>query len=168
MSVPQKLPPLEMHELQAIQLALTQCKALVGPLLEVLHAIQQRLGFVPPAAVPIIAQELNLSRAEVHGVVTFYHHFRQHAAARHVVQICRAEACQAMGAEALAQHATARLRTAFHDTSADGEFTLEPVYCFGNCALGPAVCVDGTLYGRVDSQRFDELIAMDGHGKADV
>lgn len=130
-----------------------------GCLLEVLHAVQNALGHVPSAAVPVIAEELNLSRAEVHGVVTFYHHFRHAPAGRHTVQICRAESCQAVGGEALAEHAKRRLGVDFKQTTADGVVTLEPVYCLGNCACSPAVMLDGELHGRVTPQRFDELIA---------
>lgn len=130
-----------------------------GPLLEILHAIQGALGHVPDAAVAVVAEGLNLSRADVHGVVTFYHHFRNTTPARHVVQVCRAESCQAVGAEALAAHARERLGVEFHASTADGQFTLEPVYCLGNCACSPAVMIDGQLHGRVTPQRFDALIA---------
>lgn len=129
-----------------------------GPLLLVLHAIQDRLGYIPPEAVPIVAQGLNLSRAEVHGVVTFYHYFRQTPPGKHVVQLCRAEACQAMNATHLEAHAKARLGIDYHQTTTDGSFSLEPVYCLGNCACSPAVMIDGKLHGRVSAQRFDELI----------
>lgn len=130
-----------------------------GPLLLVLHAIQDELGFIPTEAVPLVAEGLNLSRAEVHGVVTFYHYFRQSPPGRHVVQLCRAEACQAMQAEQLATHVQQRLAIGFHQTSADGRFTLEPVYCLGNCACSPAMMIDGELYGRVSPARFDEVLA---------
>ena len=129
-----------------------------GPLLLVLHAIQDELGFIPSDAIPLVAQGLNLSRAEVHGVVTFYHYFREQPAGRHVVQLCRAEACQAMGANNLAQHAKRRLGADFHATSPDGEVTLEAVYCLGNCARAPAMLVDGELHGCVSAQRFDAVI----------
>jgi formate dehydrogenase subunit gamma len=130
-----------------------------GPLLLVLHAVQKRLGFVPEDAIPYIAERLNLSRAEVHGVVSFYHHFRRTPPGRHVVQICRAESCQAMGAEHLAQHARERLGIQFHETTPDGAFSLEPVYCLGNCACSPAVMIDEELFGRVSPDRFDALLA---------
>ncbi len=136
-----------------------------GPLLEVLHGIQDELGFVPPGAVPLIANELNLSRAEVHGVVTFYHHFRHAPPGRHVVQICRAESCQALGAEQLAEHARKRLGIDFHQTTPDGAFSLEPVYCLGNCACSPAVMIDGELYGRVSDASFDALVKEREAGK---
>ncbi|HKQ80687.1 MAG TPA: formate dehydrogenase subunit gamma [Steroidobacteraceae bacterium] len=130
-----------------------------GPLLLVLHAVQQKYGYVPEEAVPFIAERLNLSRAEVHGVISFYHYFRRTAPGKHLVQVCRAEACQSMGAEHLAQHAQRRLQIQFHETTADGRFSLEPVYCLGNCACSPAVMIDGELFGRVSPQRFDALLA---------
>ncbi len=129
-----------------------------GGLLPLLHAIQDALGFVPPDAVARIAQALNLSRAEVHGVITFYHDFRTAPPGRHVVKLCRAEACQAMGSEALEAHARARLGVDFRETTANGAITLEPVYCLGNCALSPAVMIDGQLHGRVSSERLDRLM----------
>lgn len=135
-------------------------KATAGPLLPILHAVQAALGHVPKDAVPLIASELNLTRAEVHGVLSFYHYFRQEPAGRHVVHICRAEACQAVGAVALEAHAKKSLGIDFHQTTADGAVTLEPVFCLGNCALGPSVMIDQRLQGRVSPQRFDELIAQ--------
>jgi len=129
-----------------------------GPLLPLLHAVQEELGCIPPEAVPRIAEALNLSRAEVHGVISFYHYFRQHKPGRHVVQLCRAEACQAMNGQATEAHARSRLGVDYHGTSADGAFTLEAAYCLGNCAAGPSVMIDGKLYGRVTPQRFDELL----------
>jgi formate dehydrogenase subunit gamma len=130
-----------------------------GPCIEVLHAVQAALGYVPPEAVPIIAEALNLSRAEVHGVVTFYHFFRETPPGKHTVSICRAEACQSMGADDLVAHAKRRLGVDFHETTADGTFSLEPVFCLGNCACSPAAMIDGRLYGRVTPKRFDELVA---------
>lgn len=130
-----------------------------GPLIEVLHAIQAELGYVPPAAVPLVASELNLSRAEVHGVVSFYHFFRSTPPGVHTVSVCRAESCQAVGGEALAAHARRRLGVDFHQTTPDGRFSLEPVYCLGNCACSPAVMIDGRLHGRVSPERFDTLLA---------
>jgi len=129
-----------------------------GALLEILHGVQAELGYVPPAAVPVLAAELNLSRAEVHGVVTFYHFFRQAAGGKHTVRVCQAEACQSMGAEKLTEHVKTALGVDFHETTADGRFTLEPVYCLGNCACSPAVMRDGDIFGRVSPERFDELL----------
>ena len=130
-----------------------------GALLPILHAIQDEIGYLPEAAVGIVAEVLNLSRAEVHGVLTFYHFFRTQPAGKHIVYLCRAEACQSMGARALEQHARTRLGVDLHGTTADGRFTLEPVYCLGNCALSPAVMVDETVYGRVTPERLDEILA---------
>ena len=130
-----------------------------GPLLEVLHGVQHALGHVPAGAVPIIASVLNLSRAEVHGVVTFYHHFRDTPPGRRTVQICRAEACQSMRGMALEEHAKARLGVDFHETTADGKFSLEPVYCLGNCACAPSIMIGDEIYGRVTPAIFDELIS---------
>jgi formate dehydrogenase subunit gamma len=133
-----------------------------GPLLEVLHSLQATLGWIPPAAIPQLANELNLSRAEVHGVVTFYHDFRDTPPAATQVRICRAEACQSVGARELAEHARQRLGIDYGETTPDGSFALDQVFCFGNCALGPAVEVGGMLYGRVDADRLDSR--LDGEG----
>jgi formate dehydrogenase subunit gamma len=130
-----------------------------GALLPILHAVQDALGHVPKAAVPLIAQALNLSRAEVHGVVTYYHHFRSEAPGRHVVQVCRAEACQALGAEALLAQAQSVLGCPSHGTRADGAVSLEPVYCLGLCALSPAVMIDDRLHGRMTAQRLQAIAA---------
>jgi formate dehydrogenase subunit gamma len=125
----------------------------------IFHAVQESLGYVPKDSVPLIAQALNLSLAEVHGVLTFYHYFRQSPPGRHVVHLCRAEACQAVGAVELEAHAKRSLGIDFHGTTPDGAVSLEPVYCLGNCALGPSVMIDEQLKGRVSPRRFDELIA---------
>lgn len=129
-------------------------------LLPVLHHIQDALGFVPPALVPEIAVALSLSRAEVHGVLTYYHHFRSAPAGRHVVQICQAEACRANGAEGLMAHASARLACAPGHTRADGAVTLEPVYCLGLCATGPAAMVDDQLRSRVSAALLEAWAAQ--------
>jgi formate dehydrogenase subunit gamma len=129
-----------------------------GALLPILHSIQDELGYVPETAVPIIADVLNLSRAEVHGVVTFYHFFRMQPPGRHTFYVCRAEACQSMGSRKLEQYVRQKLGVDFHETTADGRFTLEPVYCLGNCACSPAVMVDETVYGRVTPERIDEIV----------
>ncbi|HEY6417958.1 MAG TPA: formate dehydrogenase subunit gamma [Candidatus Binataceae bacterium] len=130
-----------------------------GALMPVLHAVQEHFGCVPPDAVPAIARALNLSRAEVHGVVSFYHDFRSEPAGRHLIRVCRAESCQAMGAVELAAHIQRRLGIEFGQTSGDGAFTLEPVYCLGNCACSPAIVVGDDLHGRVTPARFDALLA---------
>ncbi len=133
---------------------------LPGALLPVLHAVQDRFGHVPPAVVPRIAKALNLSRAEVHGVISYYHHFRQTPGGRHILRLCRAEACQAVGADALAAHVRHSLAIDFHETSADGVLTLEPAYCLGQCAIGPALLIDDDIHARVTPDRFDRLIAQ--------
>ncbi|MBA5801185.1 formate dehydrogenase subunit gamma [Rhizobium changzhiense] len=132
---------------------------LEGPLLPILHEVQQEFGYVPQEAMPVIAEELNLSRAEVHGVVTFYHDYRDHPAGRHVLKLCRAEACQSMGGDALAERVKALLGIDFHQTTLDGSVTLEPVYCLGLCACAPAAMLDGEVYGRVDDRTAAELVA---------
>ncbi|HEY3729997.1 MAG TPA: formate dehydrogenase subunit gamma [Steroidobacteraceae bacterium] len=149
-------------ERRAVRESVQQNRALEGNLLPILHAIQDRLGWIPPRVIALIAFELNLSRAEVHGVISFYHYFRQHAPGQHLIYLCRAEACQAVGAVELEAHAKRALGVEFHGTSSDGRYTLEPVYCLGNCASGPSLLVDGELHGRMTPQRFDALIARDG------
>jgi formate dehydrogenase subunit gamma len=147
------------EELETVRRIVADMKNRPGPLIEVLHAVQAALGYVPAEAVPVVAEALNLSRAEVHGVVTFYHFFRETAPGKHTVHICRAEACQSMGANALVAHAKKRLGVDFHETTRDGVFSLEQVFCLGNCALSPAAMIDGQLYGRVTPERFDQLVA---------
>ena len=128
-----------------------------GPLIPVLHDLQHELGYVPPEAATLLAKELNLSRADVYGVVTFYRDFHDAPAAARV-RVCRGEACQAVGAEALADQARTRLRTGFGELGIDGATRLDHVFCLGNCALGPSVEVNGTVYGRVDADQLDTLI----------
>ncbi len=142
---------------RSVAAALAKFAAEPGPLLEILHAVQDALGCVPAEAVPLIAAGLNLSRAEVHGVVSFYHHFRSAPAGRIVVRLCRAEACQSMNAQALEAHVKRRLGIGFGETTRDGRVTLEPVYCLGNCACAPAMMVGEELHGRVTAERIDEL-----------
>jgi formate dehydrogenase subunit gamma len=134
-------------------------KHLDGALLPILHALQAEFGYIDEAAVPIVADVLNLSRAEVHGVVSFYHDFRRAPAGRHVVKLCRAEACQAAGCEALAARAEAALGIATGATTGDGQVTLEAVYCLGLCAVAPSAMIDGRLVGRLDNARLDALLA---------
>lgn len=143
-----------------VEAAIAACQHFAGPLLPVLHALQAEFGWIPDAAVPLVAERLNLSRAEVHGVLTFYHDFRRTPPAPRNLKICRAEACQAMGGEHLAAHARGRLQTDFHGTSADGQVNLDPVYCLGNCAAAPAVMLDGRLIGRVTPARLDALLGV--------
>jgi formate dehydrogenase subunit gamma len=131
---------------------------LPGALLPILHALQDEFGYVDKAAVPLIAETLNVSQAEVHGVISFYHDFRHAPAGRHVLRMCRAESCQSMGCESMIRHVEKRLAVKLGETTKDGSFTVEPVYCLGNCALSPAVMLDGKLYGRVSAEVADFLI----------
>ena len=141
-----------MANLAAIERIAAEKRTLPGALLPVLHDIQEALGHIPPESVPLIARELNLSRAEIHGVISYYHHFRQTLPGRHLVRICCAEACQAVGGEALAEHARARME--------GSDLTLEPVYCLGLCAIGPALQIDETtLHAHVTPEKFDALMA---------
>lgn len=142
--------------IQVVEAAIARCRGMVGALLPALHAIQDELGYIPDAAIAQLADALNLSRAEVHGTISFYHDFRTTPPGRHVLRVCRAEACQAMGGDALAAHVQATLGCGFHETGR-GEVTLEEVFCLGNCACAPAVMIDGRLHGRVTAARFDEL-----------
>jgi formate dehydrogenase subunit gamma len=134
-------------------------QSLEGPLLPILHAVQEEFGYIDEAAEPLIADALNISRAEVHGVVTFYHDFRRAPAGRHVLKLCRAEACQAAGGDPLAAHAEARLGIDMGTTAPDGSVTLEPVYCLGLCAVAPSAMLNGRLIGRLDQARLDALLA---------
>jgi formate dehydrogenase subunit gamma len=129
-----------------------------GALLPILHSIQEALGCVPPEAIPVLADELNLSRADVHGVVSFYHDFRATPAGRTTVRICRGEACQAVGAERLVDHLRDHCGMSLGDTSIDGSVTVEQVFCLGNCALGPAAQVNGRLRGRLDEARLSAIL----------
>jgi formate dehydrogenase subunit gamma len=131
-------------------------------LIEILHDVQSAFGFIPKATVPALAHALNLSRAEVHGVVSFYHDFRAKPAGRHVLKLCRAEACQSMGGEALVERAEQRLGVACGETSADARVTLEPVYCLGLCATAPSAMIDGRVVGRVTADRLDALLKEAG------
>lgn len=153
--MPRDIPQPEVEEIKALIAGFSD---LEGPLLPILHALQDAYGVIPETAQPLIAEALNISKAEVHGVVSFYHDFRTLPAGRHVVKICRAEACQAMGGAALGDHAQARLGVEWHGTTENGAVTLEPVYCLGLCACGPAAMIDGKLLGRVDAQKLDRVI----------
>ena len=144
------------------QVALERIRALQdkpGAMLPILHALQEEFGYVDDQAIPLIADALNLSKAEVVGVVHFYHDYRHEAPGRHLLKVCRAEACQSMGCESLVGHLQTKLGTAMGETTADGAFSLETVYCLGNCALSPAVMLDGRLYGKVTHDRVDTLLA---------
>jgi formate dehydrogenase subunit gamma len=131
-------------------------------LIEILHAVQNRAGHLSDDDLKSIAGALNLTRAEVHGVVSFYHDFRRKRPGKTVIKICMAEACQAVGCRSIKDHAEETLSIAMGETSANGDVTLEPVYCLGNCALGPAVTVDGVLHGRVTVERFNSLVLEAG------
>ncbi|QKC80365.1 formate dehydrogenase subunit gamma [Mesorhizobium sp. NZP2077] len=135
-----------------------ELKGLEGPLLPILHEIQEEFGHVPQAALPVIADGLNLSKAEVHGVVTFYHDFRVRPAGRHVLKLCQAEACQSMGSDAVAAKIKQLLGIGFHETTRDGSVTLEPVYCLGLCACSPSAMLDGEVIGRLDDDKIDEIL----------
>ncbi|MDQ6434774.1 formate dehydrogenase subunit gamma [Mesorhizobium sp. LHD-90] len=138
---------------------IADANGLEGPLLPILHGIQEEFGFVPNESLPVITQALNISKAEVHGVVTFYHDYRRAPAGRHVLKICRAEACQSMGSDAVAARIQQLLGIGFHETAADGSVTLEPVYCLGLCACAPAAMLDGEVIGRLDAEKLDEIVA---------
>ncbi len=130
----------------------------IGALMPILHAVQEKWGFVPETAIPILASRLNLSRAEVHGVVHFYHDFRSEPAGKHVIQVCRAEACQAMGSVALEEHIKNTLGIDYGQTTTDGQFTLQAVYCLGNCACTPTLSINDHIYARVTPKRFELLL----------
>ena len=144
---------------EIVEAAVEAHRGRIGALLPVLHAIQDKLGHVPRAAVPMIANALSLSRAEVHGVVAFYHDFRTEPPGEHTVQLCRAEACQAMGSRELERHALQKLGIAYGETTPNGLFTVEPVYCLGNCACAPSIRINDEIHARVSPARFDELVA---------
>lgn len=143
----------------AVEGALARHARRAGGLLPVLHDLQDALGHIPAEAVGRIAKAMNLSRAEVHGVITFYHHFRSAPAGRHVVRVCQAEACQSMGAARLTQHVEQSLGCGMHETTADGAFSLEPTYCLGLCALSPSASIDEAVHARLTPESFDGLLA---------
>jgi formate dehydrogenase subunit gamma len=130
-----------------------------GATLPILHDLQAEFGYVPAEAIPLVAHALNLTRAEVHGVVSFYHEYRRHKPGRHILRLCRAEACQSLGCETLADHVRSRLNIGWHETTSDGAVTLEPVFCLGLCAVGPAALLDGEPLARLDPARLE--LALD-------
>lgn len=135
-----------------------EMKHLDGPLLPILHAINDRFGYIDDRAIPVIADVLNLSRADVHGVIGFYHDFRRVPAGRHVVKVCRGEACQSVGAERVVERLERELGISLGGTTADGRVTIEEVFCLGNCALSPALLVDGRPHGRADEERAAAIV----------
>jgi len=143
---------------EIVDCAVAEHQGKIGILMPVLHSLQEKLGFVPSEAVPMLARSLNLSRAEIQGVIGFYHDFRTRPAGEHVVQLCRAEACQAMGARELELHVKQRLGIDYGETTEDGRYTLEPVYCLGNCACAPSLRINDGIHARTSASRFDELI----------
>ena len=147
------------QEFTKIEAHIAAHKTMDGGLLPLLHAIQDDIGYVPEACYLPISKALALSVAEVHGVVTFYHHFQRHPVGRHVLQVCRAESCQAMGSEKLEAHIKSTLGIDYHETTKDGAITLLPVYCLGNCACSPAVMMGEEVIGRVDAEKVAELIS---------
>jgi formate dehydrogenase subunit gamma len=146
----------------AVGQALQRYEGQKGNLLPVLHAVQHELGYIPKSAVPLLAQALQLSRAEIHGVISFYAHFRDQPAGAVVLEVCRAESCQAMGGDALAKHASQRLGCEFHSTTSSGAATLEPVYCLGLCAQSPAVMINGRPHARMTPEKLDRLLQAEG------
>ena len=147
------------QELIRIEAHIAQHKVMPGGLLPLLHAIQDDVGYVPEESYLPISKGLALSVAEVHGVVTFYHHFRTNPVGKHILHVCRAESCQAMGAVKLEAEIKAKLGIDYHQTTNDGAITLEPIYCLGNCACSPAVMLDDEVYGRVNIEMVAELVA---------
>jgi formate dehydrogenase subunit gamma len=137
----------------------TALKPVDGALMPILHALQEEFGYIDPAAEPLVAEILNITRAEVHGVVTFYRDFRRAPGGKHRLALCRAEACQAAGGERLAARAAARLGVPFGETTRDGEVTLEAIYCLGLCSVAPSAMVDGEIVGRLDEQRLDAVLS---------
>lgn len=153
------MPHYEPWSEERARVVIEEFSHLEGPLMPMLHAVQETFGHVPDAIVPMLAEKLNVSRAEVHGVVTFYHDFRHEPAGQHVLKICRAEACQAAGGDALADYAERRLGCKLGETTADGRVTVEPIYCLGLCATAPSAMLDGKIVARLTERRLDNLIA---------
>lgn len=165
-SAPPHRTPATPAQLAAVDAVVARLKDLPGALLPILHGIQEQLGFVPTDGLERIALGLNLSRAEVHGVLTFYHDFRTAPPGDTVVKLCRAEACQATGCRALEAHLLERHGLPMGSTSKDGAVTLEPVYCLGNCALGPSALVDGQLHARLSPRKLDAIVAASKQKKS--
>ncbi|HLU16070.1 MAG TPA: formate dehydrogenase subunit gamma [Burkholderiaceae bacterium] len=158
---PADAPAPDPATLAAVHSALARHRNAEGNLLPILHDIQDTLGYIPPSCVPVLAEEINRSRAEIHGVISFYAHFRQTPPAPIKLEICRAEACQSMGANALAAHAQHTLGCGFKETSTDQRVNLEPVYCLGLCAQSPAIAVNGRPHAHMTPERLDALLASE-------
>ncbi len=150
-------PKVSWDQGEALQI-IARCASLKGGLMEALHGLQQAFGFIPAQSHALLAERFNLSEAEVYGVKSFYHDFTSAPKGRHVIQVCQAEACQALGSRALTNHAQNQLGITLGQTSPDGQFTLEAVYCLGNCAVSPNITMDGKPYGRMSEARFDSLL----------
>ena len=153
------MPSCATWDAEAARAIIADKQSMPGSLLPILHALQEEFGYIDREAEPLIADILNLSRAEVHGVITFYHDFRHKPAGKHVLTLCRAESCQARGSDTLAALAEARLGIAFGETTADGSVTLEPVYCLGLCSVSPSAMLDSKIVGRLDEKKLDTLLA---------
>jgi len=151
-------------ELDRIKAHISGHQGMPGGLMPLMHTIQDDIGYVPEEVYPLVSKAMALSVAEVHGFVSFYHHFRTHPVGKHVLQVCRAESCQAMGSEKLEADIKAKLGIDYHETTADGKVTLLPVYCLGNCACSPAVMMDDDVYGRVDMEQVEELVSEVSNG----
>lgn len=152
------MPPYKPWNEAAAAAVIAEYSHLDGALLPMLHALQETFGFLPEAVAPLVANVLNLTRAEVHGVITFYSDFRREPPTRHTLKLCRAEACQAAGGDALAAQAESRLGIGMGEASADRLVTLEPIYCLGLCACAPAAMIDGRVVGRLDANRLEGLL----------
>lgn len=146
------------HE-SVVNAALEKHLDMEGSLLPILHEVQDAIGYIPSEAIDMIGKGINRSRAEVHGVVSFYHHFRQHKPGKHIIEVCRSEACQAMGATEVVEDLKSKLGIDFHETTADAQITLEPIYCLGHCACAPALMIDGVPKARISVDQLDGLIA---------
>ena len=153
-----KLKKLDTETKRVIESIISQHAHLEGAMLPILHAVQDSIGYIPEAAIEVIARKMNLSRAEVHGIISFYHDFRTQPTGQTTIHLCRAEACQAMGSRALETHVKAKLSIEFGQVTADGRFALEPVYCLGNCACSPSIRIGDATYARVSPERFDQLL----------
>lgn len=151
---------IELHSaLSNVENIIDTLKNKEGALLPILHEIQKEIGYIPSQAIERIAKKLQQTPAEIHGVISFYHQFRTAPAGEHIIQVCRAEACQARGSRELEQHAKAHLAIDYHETTSDKKFSLDSVYCLGNCATGPNIRINDELYGRVSNKKFEDILS---------